>query len=172
MNPVKILIEEHITLEKMISFLTFLYLNPEKIKAHLFNQMIDFFSTYVDKCHHWKEERILFHRLKNKKLSKEDENLMNELIEEHRLGRQLAQELNGYKTAENIEKIKEIFLAITTLYTLHMEKENKKFFFPAFNYFSDSEKEKILQEFIEIDKELIHLKYLQVVEELESLVKK
>jgi len=168
MNPVKILIEEHTTIEKMIEFLTFLYLNPKKIKLAAFDMIIDFLSTYVDKCHHGKEEKILFQRLKNKNLSKEDENLMNELIEEHKLGRKLVSELIKNITSKDLMKIKETLLKITTLYTLHIEKENKRFFYPAFNYFTEQEREKILQEFILVDEDLIHQKYLQIVEELLS----
>ena len=170
MTPVKLLIQEHITINKMMEFLSFLYSNSEKIKPQFLDKIIDFFSVYADMCHHGKEEKILFHKLKSKNLKKEDENLMNELIEEHKLGRKFVQELIENKSLKNVGKIREIFLKITSLYNPHIEKENKRFFYPAFQYFTKEEKNAILQEFFDLDKNIIHEKYLKVVEELISSI--
>ncbi len=170
MNPIKLLIQEHITINKMIEFLSFLSSNPQKIQPQFIEKIIDFFSIYVDKCHHGKEEKILFQKLKSKNLSKEDKTLMNELIEEHKLGRKLVLELIENKSSKDFEKIKKIFIKMATLYIPHIEKENIRFFTPAFNYFSADEKDKILQDFFDLDKNIIHEKYLMVVEELTSKI--
>jgi len=173
-NALKILFYEHNIIKQMVDFLFFLYSNPEKIKkinSTSFEKIIVFFKMYVDICHHGKEEKILFEKLKHKNLSKEDENLMNELIEEHKMGRKFVSKLNDCVATKDYEKIEEIFLAMTKLYNLHIEKENKKFFCPAFDYFSEDEKEKILQEFIDFDTNIIHEKYMKVINELKEIIK-
>lgn len=166
MNPVKLLIKEHITITKMIELLSFL--NLKKLNTQFLEKIIDFFFFYVDKCHHGKEEKILFQKLKSKNLKKDDADLMNELIEEHKMGRKLVKELNENKSLKNPEKVKEIFSKMITLYRAHIDKENTRFFYPAFNYFTQKEKEIILQDFFDLDKNIIHEKYQKVVEELEN----
>jgi hemerythrin-like domain-containing protein len=48
----------------------------------------DFVRTYADRCHHGKEEDILFRDLRQKRLAAEHERTMEELIEEHRWARE------------------------------------------------------------------------------------
>ncbi len=57
-------------------------MNPEFIDS-----AVDFISVYADRCHHGKEEEILFRDLAKKKMNEEDTRIMNELIEEHIWGR-------------------------------------------------------------------------------------
>lgn len=171
MNPVKLLIHEHVIIHKMIELLSFLNLNPQKIKFEFLDKITDFLKIYVDRCHHQKEEKVLFQKLKNKNLKTEDLSLMNELIEEHKLGRKLVSDLIEAKNSKDMHKIKDSLLKITTLYLIHIEKENTRFFYPAFNYFTEKEKDIILQEFFDIDKNIIHEKYLQVIEELKASIK-
>jgi hemerythrin-like domain-containing protein len=171
MNPVKLLIQEHKTINKMLEIISFLQSNPEKIKLQFIEIIIDFFSLYVDACHHGKEEKILFQKLKSKNLSKEDASLMNELIQEHKLGRKLILDLKENKHAQDVNIIKEIFQKMTILYISHLEKENSRFFYPAFKYFSEDEKSQILQDFYDLDKNIIHEKYSKIVEELKSSIK-
>ena len=48
---------------------------------------VDFIRMYADRCHHGKEEDILFRELQKKSISEEHKRIMNELLEEHRWGR-------------------------------------------------------------------------------------
>jgi hemerythrin-like domain-containing protein len=174
MNPLNILIEEHKSIQKMIGILKFLSQNPEKldkIKSIFFDQIIDFFHVYADQCHHGKEEKILFEKLKIKDLSHEDRSLMNELIEEHKLARILISELNRAKEGEKTVQILDVLSKIINLYIQHIKKENIKFFPSALSYFSENEKKEILKEFIEVDGKMIHAKYLQIATNLEAVIK-
>jgi len=50
---------------------------------------VDFFRIYADRCHHGKEEDILFRELVKKPLSTEERNVLAELVDEHVQGRAL-----------------------------------------------------------------------------------
>jgi len=53
-------------------------------------------------------------------------------------------------------------------YPEHIKKEDKQFFIPVMSYFSTEEQEKMLQEFWEFDRTLIHEKYKKVVDQLSN----
>jgi hemerythrin-like domain-containing protein len=169
MEPLKILIEEHKTIQKMVKILKLLQDDPQKIEkvdSSFLEKVVDFFRIYADRCHHGKEEKILFGRLQKKPLSMADRSLMNELIEEHKVARGFVAALDKLKTRQNPQAIAKIFSQITSLYEPHIEKENRRFFLPAFSYFSPEEIEEVLRDFFEEDRKVIHEKYLKVVEDI------
>ena len=63
----------------------------------LIDSGVDFFRTYADRCHHGKEEDILFRDLAKKRLSPEHKKIMDELIHEHRFGRETVGKLVSAK---------------------------------------------------------------------------
>jgi hemerythrin-like domain-containing protein len=52
-------------------------------------------------------------------------------------------------------------------YPKHIEKEDKHFFIPCMDYFSQKEKDKMFEESWEFDRKLFHEKYTKIVEALE-----
>lgn len=138
------------------------------------NTLVDFFRTYADRCHHGKEEDILFRDLNNKSLPPAHRNMMNELIADHRWGRATVGRLNQ----ANSEMIKgddqvypiviEHLESLLEFYPRHIEKEDKHFFIPIMEYFSNEEKEALLEEEYIFDKGLIHKIYGDIVEKLEE----
>src|SRR5574340_681579 len=86
-----LLMIEHRLIERMLAIIRNELAQAEKIKTidPLFvDTTVDFIRIYADRTHHGKEEDILFRELKNKALAPEDRRIMNELIEEHKFGRQ------------------------------------------------------------------------------------
>ena len=146
----------------------------EKVDPVFVDITVDFIRTYADRTHHGKEEDILFRDLKEKKLSKEDRRLMNELIEEHVLGRKTTKKVieansryrNGDESA--LAEIASNLRVLADFYPKHIEKEDKIFFPSARMYFSEQEDQAMLNEFWEFDKRMIHEKYTSVVEALEQ----
>jgi hemerythrin-like domain-containing protein len=68
------------------------------------------------------------------------------------------------------ESFREIITCLQELvefYPRHIEKEDKHFFLPCMNYFTREEKDAMLQEFWNFDKNLIHEKYRKIVERYE-----
>src|SRR3989338_3550957 len=110
MNALSNLIDDHITIEKMIAFLSDLMKNLKEFDNKLepvFNIIIDFFQIYADKGHHGKEESILFEQLQSKPISEKERELINELINEHKQGRKFILELNSLKKTKELKKIEE-----------------------------------------------------------------
>ena len=177
MMPVGPLMIEHRLIERMIKVMSD---ELEKIKKHgkadtvFIETAVDFIRIYADRCHHGKEEDILFRDLAKKKISDEHERIMQELIEEHKMGRNNVQKLVAAKEKYdqgNKDVLKDIVSNIEMLvkfYPKHIEKEDKHFFLPCIDYFTTEEKDKMLDEMWEFDRKMIHEKYGKVVEGYEK----
>lgn len=146
----------------------------KKIDPLLVDKAVDFIRTYADRTHHGKEEDILFRDLNNKELSEIDRRVMNELIEEHVFGRKTTKALveanTQYRNGDS-SSLGDIVSCLNTLvdfYPKHIEKEDKVFFPASRAYFSETEDQTMLAEFMDFDQKMIHEKYKSVVEELEK----
>lgn len=134
---------------------------------------VDFIRTYADRTHHGKEEDILFRDLARKNLSADDQRVMNELIEEHVFARKTTRELveanDRYRDGDNsaLTVIAEKLSTLVATYPKHIEKEDKLFFPSCRAYLSQEEEQRMLEEFWEFDRKMIHEKYSTLVERLE-----
>jgi hemerythrin-like domain-containing protein len=137
---------------------------------------VDFIRTYADRCHHGKEEDILFRDLAKKVLSEEHKRIMRELLEDHRWGRETtarlvkANEDYRHGEAEASSTILECVKALVDFYPKHIEKEDRHFFIPVMEYFSKEQKDAMLEEENEFDRNLIHERYKAVVEKAREFV--
>lgn len=177
MMPIGPLMIEHRLIEKIIPLLkNEITTINKKNKANpvFIENTVDFFRMYADRCHHGKEEEILFRDLEKKQLSPEHKKIMDELLEEHKLARKTVGNLVEAKNLcvkGKTEAMKEIINNLSLLsefYPKHIEKEDKRFFIPIMKYFSKQEQDDMLQEFWDFDKTLIHEKYKRVLEDLKS----
>jgi hemerythrin-like domain-containing protein len=172
MLPIGPMMIEHRLIERMISLMAKerdRMKTSNKANPSFIDTIVDFIRTYADHCHHGKEENILFRELKKKDLSAEHRNIMGELIEEHILGRKttgrLVEANKGYSKGD-IKALPIIIECISLLgdfYPKHIEKEDKRFFLPVMSYFTQEEKDSMLQEGFIFDQNLIHEKYKEVV---------
>ncbi|MFA5157151.1 MAG: hemerythrin domain-containing protein [Candidatus Omnitrophota bacterium] len=136
---------------------------------------IDFMRVYADRCHHGKEEDILFRDLKKKNLPAELAKILQELVQEHIISRNTIKELScareryiaGDKTAFN--DIRAAVKTVVDLYPAHIQKEDKRFFLPCMELFTSREKDQMICEFNEFDRNLIHEKYKLLVKEMEGV---
>ena len=177
MMPVGPLMIEHRLIERMIRIMQ---ANLDSIKKEgkidpaFVDTAVDFIRTYADRCHHGKEEDILFQGLAKKNISTEHKRIMDELIKEHAMGRNNVKKLVEAKekySQGNKDALKDIISNMETLvkfYPKHIEKEDKHFFIPCMNYFTDAEKDAMLNEMWEFDRNMIHEKYTRVVESHEK----
>jgi hemerythrin-like domain-containing protein len=177
MMPIGPLMIEHRLIERMVGVLREEMNSIEKKEAlhtELIDSGVDFFRTYADRCHHGKEEDILFRDLAKKRLSPEHKKIMEGLIEEHRFGRETVRQLLSAKEryakgdATALKEIIGILKKLVEFYPAHIEKEDQHFFMPSMDYFSKEERDAMLQECWEFDKQLIHEKYRQLVERFEG----
>jgi len=170
--PIGPLMIEHRLIERMIEVMKediVLIEKEGKVDPEFIEMAVDFIRTYADRCHHGKEEDILFRDLGLKKLSAEHKRIMQELMEEHRWGRRVTGRLveaNSRYVQGNREALSSIvdsMRALVEFYPGHIEKEDKHFFIPCMDYFNDAEKEAMLKEEYDFDKNLIHEKYRNTV---------
>lgn len=177
MLPIGPLMIEHRLIERMIRIMESEAKRIEKdgvLNLAVIEKAVDFIRSYADRCHHGKEEGILFRELEKKKLSGEHKRILDELVEEHRLGRKLTASLAeaGEEAAagnrSQVAGAAAILKSLATFYPKHIEKEDKHFFIPVMGYFTESEKQGMLKEGYEFDQRLIHKKYRQMVELFEN----
>ncbi len=129
------------------------------------DKIVDFIRTYADRTHHGKEEDILFEDLEGKAMSKEEARLMQELVDEHKLGRTLTGELVAAKEAyvggdaSQAKVVLDRFQKLIDFYPQHIEKEDKHFFPDTERHYSTEELDAMLEEFYDFDMQMIHEKY-------------
>jgi hemerythrin-like domain-containing protein len=133
----------------------------------------DFFRTYADRCHHGKEEDILFAELESKALVPEHRRILDELKDEHISARANVRSLIDATQlfidgdTETIKDVHHFLGILTALYPAHIEKEDKHFFLSVMDYFTKKEQMDMLQRFWEFDEKLIHRVYGDIVQRFE-----
>jgi hemerythrin-like domain-containing protein len=178
--PIGPLMIEHRLIERMISVMGNELERIRKdgtVNSKFIDTVTNFIRIYADQCHHGKEEKILFRDLEKKKLQPTDKQIMEELIQEHVLGRKLTGELvkakekyeAGNSTA--LATIIDIIQQLVDFYPKHIEKEDKVFFKSAMTYLDKAEKDQMLDEEYEFDKGFIHVIYQNIVSQAEHAFK-
>lgn len=176
MMPIGPLMIEHRLTDRMIALLKKESRGMEegRVDIRLIEAAVGFFTTYVDMCHHGKEEEILFKGLAGRGISPEHRSIMNELIEEHERAREIVSGLDRAKdkyaqgSAGALAEMREKIMEMTGLYPAHIGKEDARFFIPSMSYFSKVEQSAMLSEMREFDRQLIHKVYRDVVERFEK----
>jgi len=159
---------EHRIIERMIHVVSMELERIQKgntIDPAFIDETVDFIRIYADMTHHGKEEDILFKALKKKELNPEISRILNELLEEHVIGRRTVGNLAMAKEQHihGSEKAKEIIVSklayLVDFYPKHIEKEDKHFFVSVMKHFSKEEQDRMLEEGYIYDRKMIHRKY-------------
>jgi len=175
-QPIGPLMIEHRLIERMITLIDARAVRAEgegEIDPLFIDAAVDFVRVYADRTHHGKEEEILFRDLATRHLSEDDRRVMDDLMEEHKLGRRTVRELvsatDRYRCgdAESLPTIIDKLRFLARFYPVHIEKEDKVFFPASMQYFDSSERDAMLTEMWEFDRGMIHEKYKAVVEGFE-----
>ncbi len=102
--PIDALMQEHRLIERMISQMRKEVARMEEknnVNSKFVDVIVDFIRVYADRCHHGKEEGILFRELSSKQMSSEHAAMMRDLINEHVYAR---------KTTGNLAKANESYV--------------------------------------------------------------
>lgn len=164
MNAIKELLTEHEAVRmtlKILERITNEIDKTEKISEpkHL-KQLFEFFSVFVDKCHHGKEEELLFPALETVGISRKG-GPIGVMLNEHQQGRDLvakmksalSQYLNGDTGAA--QKLKVSADAYIALLNLHIDKENNVLFPMAERHLSENKLAELKKGFDKIEKDKI-----------------
>ncbi|MFX1453446.1 MAG: hemerythrin domain-containing protein [Promethearchaeota archaeon] len=177
MKPIGLLLREHRFIERQIKLIVKELKNikkTKKVNSEFIQTSVDFFITYADRTHHRKEEDILFGDLKKKKIPTDLKNIIERLEQDHQHTRKIVTDLSNQNSnyfqgkTSSIKVITNNLEKLVTLYPVHIETEDKEFFYPSMDYFTEEEQQKMLQEFYDFDKKMIHEKYLQIIEQQEN----
>jgi hemerythrin-like domain-containing protein len=177
MKPIVPLKTEHGIIDQMIKLArdeTLKIATKDELNPAFIDTLVDFLRTYADATHHGKEEDILFRDLREKDLSPEDRQLMEELMQEHVHARETVGELVAAKDEvlqgdqEALETVVRKLAELIELYPEHIRKEDDVFFPASMTYFTASEQEAMMEEMHEADRQMIHQKYQSVVQRLKD----
>jgi len=177
-NPIQDLAKEHGSIIIMLGIMGKVVKRLRSIdgvKKDYLEKMVEFLHNFADKCHHGKEEEILFPELVKNAANIQ---MINELIGDHKAGRDyirgITESLAHYKTgnpdayhiAVNMEGY--IFLL-----TGHIKKESKYLFPIADKQITDEVREEIERRFEKLEKDVIgegkHEEYRSWVKELKNI---
>lgn len=96
MLPIGPLMIEHRLIEQLIAILVDHVkkaTDAKQIDLTLIDRGVEFMRRYADRCHHGKEEDILFKALQEKELDSTYKNILDELVYEHSLAREAVKNL-------------------------------------------------------------------------------
>jgi len=127
--------------------------------AHI-DSIIDFLKIFVDKCHHGKEELLLFPLLESKGIHKEG-GPIGVMLTEHNSGREIVKNLaeenqKKYKGDKGADyRLKENIDRYISLLNMHISKENNILFAIADGKLTSSEQAQLFDEFEELEEKEI-----------------
>jgi hemerythrin-like domain-containing protein len=176
MQPIGPLMHEHRLIERMVALIQ---KQAKRLQegaepdSKFIADAVEFFRVYADRCHHGKEEDLLFMELRNKELPSELSIITDELIQEHKLGRGMVKSLHEANRTYNdsgtgTQEMIRLLEKLAAFYPEHIKKEDKQFFFPVMEYFSREEMDRLLADFYEFDRKLIHHFFQDKVDGYES----
>lgn len=135
---------------------------------------LDFIRLYADRCHHGKEEEILFPVLADKGIPV-DGGPIGAMLDEHEQGRALVSQLREavahYALGEQsaAEPIAEALRGYTALLRQHILKENDVLFPMAESVLTSQEDADLVRRFDEVDLELLGAEKRRLEEWVRSL---
>jgi Uncharacterized conserved protein len=150
----------------------------KELNVEHFGNVIGFLKGFVDKCHHGKEEDILFPALEEHGIPKEGGPIAV-MLNEHQMGRELVKSLSkafeelkaGNKAAT--KGIVEASTGYVQLLRNHIEKENNVLFMMADKVLDENEQSEIFEAFERLEVEKIgagkHEEYHKLLKELKGV---
>lgn len=142
------------------------------------DQLFEFFTTFVDRCHHGKEEELLFPALENVGISREG-GPIGVMLNEHQQGRYLVKKMKGLKDrilngeSSATESLNESIAAYTRLLNFHIDKENNVLFPMAVRNLPEGGLQELKEGFDKIETEKIgigkHEAFHNMLDELEDI---
>lgn len=182
MKPIEDLKMEHeavkITLRVLGSICNEAEKTSELAKTEHLEQLIDFFTTFVDRCHHSKEEELLFPALEAVGVSREG-GPIGVMLKEHQQGRDhvakmkadLVRYRDGDRTAAG--DLVHHARAYIALLNRHIDKENNVLFVLADKHLSEDKQMALREGFEAIETQKIgpgrHDTFHQMIASLEGI---
>lgn len=172
----EVLKQEHRLIEKVLAAVEKLAGRPGPIPVEPWEKAIDFIRNFADKCHHLKEEGLLFPMLEEQGIPREG-GPVGMMLMEHEEGRgyvrgMVAALAAAKGDAEGAKKqLVENARAYLRLLKEHIAKEDQILFEMADAHIGPQGQRRLLEQFEEHEREEmgpgVHEKYLEIANELE-----
>jgi hemerythrin-like domain-containing protein len=142
-----------------------------------FGKILGFLTGFVDKCHHGKEEELLFPALEAAGVPKDGP--IRVMLHEHELGRKYVRAMSdafaGWMTGEKSasQKIAQNAAGYITLLRAHIEKENDVLFAMGDRLLTEKKQDELYEGFEKIEEERIgigkHEEFHRLLESLSDI---
>ncbi|MFQ5891618.1 MAG: hemerythrin domain-containing protein [Candidatus Methanofastidiosia archaeon] len=163
MKPTEQLKEEHEAIKLMLRILEMICKkleSGEEINPEHLSKILEFIKIFADKCHHGKEEDLLFPAMEKVGIPKEG-GPIGVMLLEHDEGRDyikgMSEAVAKYKTGDGkaFPKIVENARKYITLLTQHIDKEDNILYPMADMHLLKEKQEELLSEFERVEREKI-----------------
>jgi hemerythrin-like domain-containing protein len=146
-----------------------------EVKVSEIERMLDFFRNFADRCHHAKEEKLLFVKMNDKGMPKESGPIAV-MLKEHEFGREklraveaaLIQAGQGDMPAKT--KIIENLTEYITMLRLHIEREDSILYPMGDKIFTEEDQKSLHEAFDKVENEEmgegVHEKYHKLAHDL------
>jgi len=154
--------DEHEGVKIMLNILGRVYRQLEEtgnLDTEHFKSILEFLSVFVDKCHHGKEEELLFPALEAAGIPKDGP--IGVMLHEHQVGREYVKAMDeafakyqpgNRPSSQGIIRNARDYIS---LLTNHIEKENNVLFVMADSCLSEKMQDELFEGFEKIEEELI-----------------
>jgi hemerythrin-like domain-containing protein len=165
MKPMAPLAREHDLIKKAVGLLEASMehiLETGKGDLVVEDALLDFFAIYAERLHHGKEEGILFKNLNMKPITAEHRATMEKLLDDHREQHELLlgleEEVRRYAAGrrESLGEVISFHRGLARLYRMHMSIEDRQFFVPVMDYFTQHEQQEMLDAVRTFDANIVH----------------
>lgn len=181
MKPTEVLKEEHDGIKIMLSILEAICKKvhgDEHVEPAHLSEIVDFFRNFADRCHHGKEEDLLFTELEKYELG-EAKTLVKELLKEHEEGRELVKridsEVMSYKGAGGQKPVGLVRASMKYIEFLreHIRKEDEDLWPVVDKKLGEGEQKRLVEAFDRFEVEKIgagkHEEYHELIHALEKV---
>jgi hemerythrin-like domain-containing protein len=175
MKPTEVLKNEHRVIERMLSVLE--RAMERELNVEDLERMIDFFKNFADKCHHGKEEDMLFPEMEKAGVPREV-GPIGVMLMEHTQGRNfikgMVEAISEIRDGrDSRDKFIENAKNYISLLREHIQKEDNILFNIAEVHLDEKTQKNLSERFEKFERERIgegvHERYHKLVEELEKI---
>jgi len=179
MRPTEILKQDHKVINVVLDVLERIVSDiqaGEDFNVEDLEKITDFIRTFADKCHHGKEEDLLFPAMEKAGIPREG-GPISVMLQEHDIGRNyvrgLAQAISDYKTGDrgSSNDIVDNAMDYVNLLREHIYKEDNILYMMADAHLDKSTEEDLIREFEKVEARMgegVHERYHQLVEDLKE----
>jgi len=176
----QILSDEHRVIERVLTALDELTRRPVVESAAHWEKALEFFRNFADKCHHFKEEKVLFPAMEEQGIPA-DGGPIGMMLMEHEQGRAYVRAMSACiarvqsQDRAAIDSLLGDAKAYIRLLREHIQKEDEILFPMADNVIPPDEHKHLLNSFAEHEAVEMgaqtHERYLEIARQLESAVR-